>query len=310
MPASDSTAEPDVLAWLFLSANSPPVVSGRRVRVSQTHPAFRDPYYSRTSSSLPLGSDSQAVPFTASSTHSPVVSTAEEVGTTPTVPLHVSRPPASAVVVSTSVVDVVSAGDNSHPSLPVACTDAAAPASAVVADARAASALSKTLSTVIAVVDHALSHTHSVSIGTARFTPGNNTSARPSALEYHRRLPDADKLAVRSDQAHQRALRSRKRSALGIAAATTRAPASSNSALSSAAPQASTATPPLNSVSALMGAKVGPGPPVDSSLASTTFPPSNLRKPWLVLGRDRPHVAAHFAPTVPGSGSRALFLSA
>ena len=238
----------------------------------QKHPAARDPSLFRTSSSLPLGSDSQAAPFTASSTHSPVVSTAEEVGTTPTVPLHVSRPSASAVVVSTSVVDVVSAGDNSHPSLPVACTDAAAPASAVVADARAASALSKTLSTVIAVVDHALSHAHSVSFGTARFTPGNNTSARPSALEYHRRLPDADKLAVRSDQAHQRALRSRKRSALGIAAATTRAPASSNSALPSAAPQASTATPPLNSVSALMEAKVGPAPPVDSSLSSSVRP--------------------------------------
>ena len=48
------------------------------------------------------------------------------------------------------------------------CTDAAAPASAVDADAHAASALSKTLSPVTGGVDHALSHAHSVSSGTAR----------------------------------------------------------------------------------------------------------------------------------------------
>ena len=117
MPASASTAEPDVPEWLFLSAYSPPVMSGSRAHVSQKHPAFRDPSSSRTSSSLPLGSDSQAFPFTASSTHSPVVSTAGEVSTNTTVPLDVSRPSAPAVMVSTSVVDVVSSGENPHPSL-------------------------------------------------------------------------------------------------------------------------------------------------------------------------------------------------
>ena len=227
MLASESTAEPDVPAWLFLSPSSPPVSSGFHAHVPQKHPAARDPSLSRTSSSLPLGSDSHAFLGTASSAHSPVAFAAVEVSTTTTVPLDVSRPSASAVVVSTSVVDVVSSGQNPHHSLSVACTDAAAPASAVEADAHTDSALSKTFSPVTAVVDHASSHAHSVSSGTARFTPGNKSSARPSALKYHRDLPGADKLAVRSDQAHQRALRSRKRSALGVAAAKMPAPASS-----------------------------------------------------------------------------------